>query len=44
MAELRAKGVSVASEPMESPNSGGSRFAFIQDNEGMLVELFEPAS
>lgn len=38
---LVANGVELASEPMESQNSGGSRFAFIRDNEGMLVELYE---
>ncbi len=39
---LVAKGVELASEPMESQNSGGARFVFIRDNEGMLVELYEP--
>ena len=42
-AALQAKGVQVVSPPREVPNSGGSRFAFIHDNEQMLVELFQPA-
>jgi catechol 2,3-dioxygenase-like lactoylglutathione lyase family enzyme len=43
ISELRAKGVEVVSPPKEVPGSGGSRFAFIHDNEQMLVELFQPA-
>ena len=43
VAALQAKGVDVISHPREVPNSGGSRFAFIHDNEQMLVELFQPA-
>jgi len=43
VAALAAKGVAIVSPPREVPNSGGSRFAFIHDNEGMLVELFQPA-
>ena len=39
--ELKAGGVRVASEPREVPDGHGDRFAFIHDNEGMLVELFE---
>ena len=42
-AALAAKGVAIVSPPREVPNGGGSRFAFIHDNEGMLVELFQPA-
>ncbi|MBF7142932.1 MULTISPECIES: VOC family protein [Pseudomonas] len=38
---LEAKGVSIVSPPRDVPNSGGCRFAFIHDNEQMLVELFE---
>lgn len=40
---LQEKGVEVVSMPREVPNGGGSRFAFIHDNEQMLVELFQPA-
>jgi catechol 2,3-dioxygenase-like lactoylglutathione lyase family enzyme len=40
---LEARGVKVVSPPREVPNSGGSRFAFIHDNEQMLVELYQPA-
>ena len=41
--ELRTKGVEIVSPPRDVPNSGGDRFAFIHDNERMLVELFETA-
>ena len=40
--DLRADGVEVVSEPRDVPNGGGDRFAFIHDNEGMLIELFRP--
>jgi len=40
---LETKGVEVVFPPCEVPNSGGSRFAFIHDNEQMLVELYQPA-
>jgi catechol 2,3-dioxygenase-like lactoylglutathione lyase family enzyme len=43
VAALETKGVEVVSPPREVPNSGGSRFAFIHDNEQMLVELYQPA-
>lgn len=43
VAALGAKGVAIVSPPREVPNSGGSRFAFIHDNEQMLVELYQPA-
>ncbi len=43
IAELQAKGVEVISPPKQVPNSGGDRFAFTHNNEGMLVELFQPA-
>lgn len=42
--ELRTGGVEVVSEPREVPDGHGDRFAFIHDNEGMLVELFENGS
>lgn len=42
VAALQEKDVEVVSPPREVPNSGGSRFAFIHDNEQMLVELFQP--
>jgi catechol 2,3-dioxygenase-like lactoylglutathione lyase family enzyme len=42
VAALQEKGVEVVSPPREVPNSGGSRFAFIHDNEQMLLELFQP--
>ncbi|MES3150819.1 VOC family protein [Sphingomonas faeni] len=43
VAALAATGVAVVSPPREVPNSGGSRFAFIHDNEQMLIELYQPA-
>lgn len=43
VAQLREAGVTIVSPPREVPNSGGSRFAFIHDNEQMLVELFQPS-
>jgi catechol 2,3-dioxygenase-like lactoylglutathione lyase family enzyme len=43
VAALQEKGVEVVSPPREVPNSGGSRFAFVHDNEQMLIELFQPA-
>lgn len=43
IAALQKKGVGVVSLPREMLNSGGSRFAFIHDDERMLVELFQPA-
>lgn len=43
IAALEEKGVEIVSPPREVPNSGGERFAFIHDNERMLVELFQPS-
>lgn len=43
VAALQQKGVEVVSPPREVPNRGGSHFAFIHDNEQMLIELFQPA-
>ena len=43
VSELEAKGAEIASRPREVPNSGGSRFAFVHDNEQMLIELFQPS-
>lgn len=43
IAELTALGVEIAAPPREVPNSNGARYAFIRDNERMLVELFQPA-
>ena len=41
VSELQAKGVEVASPPREVPDGRGDRFAFIRDNERMLIELFQ---
>ena len=40
---LQAKGVEIVSPPKDVPNGGGDRFAFIHDNEHMLIELFQSA-
>lgn len=42
VADLRGRRVEIVAPPREVPDGSGSRFAFIHDNEGMLVELFEP--
>lgn len=44
IATLEAKGVEVVIPPSAVPNDSGDRFAFIRDNERMLVELFQSAS
>ena len=41
--DLAALGVEVVSPPKSVPDGSGDRFAFICDNERMLIELFEPA-
>ncbi|TNB46218.1 bleomycin resistance protein [Martelella lutilitoris] len=41
VADLQGRHVKIVSPPREVPDGSGSRFAFIHDNEGMLVELFE---
>jgi catechol 2,3-dioxygenase-like lactoylglutathione lyase family enzyme len=44
VAALQAKGVEIAIPPSDVPNGSGDRYAFIHDNERMLVELFQPAA
>ena len=44
VAALEAKGVEIAYPPSVVPNGSGDRFAFIHDNERMLVELFQAAA
>ncbi|WP_095447470.1 VOC family protein [Ochrobactrum quorumnocens] len=44
IAALAAKGVEIVIPPTSVPNNSGDRFAYIRDNERMLVELFQPAS
>ncbi len=39
---LRTRGVEFVSEPAVVPDSGGDRYAFFRDNNGLLIELFEP--
>lgn len=41
IADLETAGVAIVSPPREVPNSGGERYAFIHDNEGMLIELVQ---
>lgn len=43
VAELAAAGVEVAIAPTNVPNESGDCFAFIRDNERMLVELVQQA-
>ena len=43
IAALESKGVEIAVPPTNVPNSSGDRFAFIYDNERMLVELLQAA-
>ena len=42
VAELQKRQVEIVAPPRDVPDGSGSRFAFIHDNEGMLVELFQP--
>lgn len=42
--ELQAKGVEIASPPADVPDGRGGRFAFVRDNERMLIKLSQPAS
>lgn len=44
VAALAAKGVDIVLLPSAVPNGSGDRFAYIRDNERMLVELFQPVS
>ena len=43
VAELQAKGVELAYTMNIVPDGSGDRWAFIRDNEGMLIELYQPA-
>ena len=42
MAELKDRGVEFVTGALEVPGSGGERFAFFPDNNGILIELYEP--
>lgn len=44
IAALAAKGVEIVMPPSSVPNNSGDRFAYIRDNDRMLVELFQSAS
>jgi hypothetical protein len=39
---LKAKGVAQAHTLDEVPDGSGDRYTFIRDNEGMLIELYQP--
>jgi catechol 2,3-dioxygenase-like lactoylglutathione lyase family enzyme len=43
LAELAAKGVEQAYSLNEVSDGSGDRWTFIRDNEGMLIELYQPA-
>jgi len=43
VAALSAKGVEIVIPPSNVPNHSGDRFAYIRDNERILVELFQSA-
>lgn len=38
---LRRRGVEFLADPAQVPGSGGDQYAFIRDNNGILIELFE---
>lgn len=40
--ELKAKGVEQAHTLDTVPDGSGDRYTFIRDNEGMLIELYQP--
>ena len=42
VAALALKGVDIVIPSSTVPNGSGDRFAYVRDNEGMLVELFQP--
>lgn len=39
---LQNQGVEFVAEITEIPNSNGERFTFFKDNNGVLIELFQP--
>lgn len=41
---LKQRGVDFVTDITEVPNSQGERFAFFQDNNGILIELYQPRS
>jgi catechol 2,3-dioxygenase-like lactoylglutathione lyase family enzyme len=41
VATLTAAGVEIVSPPRDVPDGRGDRFAFIRDNERMLIEIFQ---
>lgn len=43
VAELQANGVELAYTLNDVPDDSGDRWTFVRDNEGMLIELYEPA-
>ncbi|MEH3039171.1 MAG: VOC family protein [Sphingomonas paucimobilis] len=43
LAELQENGVEQAYPISDVPDGSGDRWVFIRDNEGMLIELYQPA-
>jgi catechol 2,3-dioxygenase-like lactoylglutathione lyase family enzyme len=43
-AELEDRGVPFLTEPGEVPSSGGERYCFFADPDGVLIELYEPVA
>lgn len=41
---LARNGIEIVISPSAVPNGSGDRYAYIRDNDGMLVELFQAAS
>lgn len=39
---LESRGIEFVSKITEIPNSHGERYAFFKDNNGVLIELFQP--
>jgi catechol 2,3-dioxygenase-like lactoylglutathione lyase family enzyme len=39
---LKGRGIEFVTEIAEIPNSQGERYAFFKDNNGVLIELFQP--
>lgn len=40
--DLNERGIEFIAEIMEIPNSNGERYTFFKDNNGVLIELFQP--
>ena len=42
--ELESRGVEFVTPTGEVPSSGGAHYAFFRDNNGILIELYQPAN